>query len=750
MKKRIICLVVSLITVFSVCAEASVLGSKLQYSYNYEISDGLKLIKNRFLSDQEGVGNQTENYFIYTPNASTRPIVTLGEYVYGGEDINEIYEYLKLQGIRTVGGVNGDFYSLSTGIPNGHVVIDKKIVSADERTLPALGIREDGTAFVDDFQIITKMLHNETETVIPFINKYLQKWGYYLYDSDFSNETKPESEGIYITLKIIGGEMKIGQALETEFVSLENEITKKEILKDHIIIGLTNEAPTELSEVFNDFEVGDTVLFEFSTNNDEVWEEADYILASEAGQIVKDGEYCGEELAGASPRTAVGITQEGDMVLYTIDGRQTNHSFGTRIPTLAERLKELGCVDVLNLDGGGSTVISATLGGFDSFDLQNSPSDGKLRNDSTYIFFENIAEQTGELTKLFMYPSTVYAKSGAKVNYTLKATDDGFFPVEITEAPEFTVSGDSYIENGEIYAFGDGESYLTATVDEITASAVLKSIETPDYIKVVNENGEEVNSVSLSEGETLELNIIAYYNSMEIISDDSLYEWSVTENAGTVTQDGLFTMGDETGSIIIRAGELTHEISVAADPFSDITKNWARHYINDLYDKGIVNGFNTEDGKFVFKPGNYVTKSEMAAMLSRSLKLETEKYTDVELPFYDADKIPQWALPHVKALYGNGVINGTYNSDGNVYFNPSSEVNRAEIFTITGRILNVEGENPCPFSDREEIPAWAISYIDGLYEKGMINGYSDNELKVYNSITRAEISKIIVKALFST
>jgi len=95
MKKRIICLVVSLITVFSVCAEASVLGSKLQYSYNYEISDGLKLIKNRFLSDQEGVGNQTENYFIYTPNASTRPIVTLGEYVYGGEDINEIYDYLK-------------------------------------------------------------------------------------------------------------------------------------------------------------------------------------------------------------------------------------------------------------------------------------------------------------------------------------------------------------------------------------------------------------------------------------------------------------------------------------------------------------------------------------------------------------------------------------------------------------------------------------------------------------------------------
>jgi hypothetical protein len=78
---------------------------------------------------------------------------------YGGEDINEVYEYLKSSGVRTLGGVNGDFFSVKTGVPNGHVVVDKKIVSTDERILPALGIREDGSAFISDFQIITKMLN---------------------------------------------------------------------------------------------------------------------------------------------------------------------------------------------------------------------------------------------------------------------------------------------------------------------------------------------------------------------------------------------------------------------------------------------------------------------------------------------------------------------------------------------------------------------------------------------------------------
>ena len=250
MKKKILCLLTAFIYCFSVCAGASALGTVQVYGYNYEISDGLTLYKNAYIGDQEGVGKQTENYFLYSPNETTRPLVTLGQYVYKGEDINEIYEYLSDSGIRTVGGTNGDFYSVSTGVPSGHVVINKKVVSFDERTLPALGINEDGTAFIDDFGISVKMIHNDTETVIPFFNKYLQKWGYYMYDSNYYSKITPDAMGKYVTFEIKKGEMLLGETVEAELISIEDSIENKEIGENEIIIALTYEADPAFAEIF--------------------------------------------------------------------------------------------------------------------------------------------------------------------------------------------------------------------------------------------------------------------------------------------------------------------------------------------------------------------------------------------------------------------------------------------------------------------------------------------------------------------
>ena len=57
----------------------------------------------------------------------------------------------------------------------------------------------------------------------------------------------------------------------------------------------------------------------------------------------------------AAPRSAIGIKNDGTIIFYTIDGRQSGHSFGLRLKTLSKRLKELGCVDAINFDGGGSS-----------------------------------------------------------------------------------------------------------------------------------------------------------------------------------------------------------------------------------------------------------------------------------------------------------------------------------------------------------------------------------------------------------
>lgn len=57
------------------------------------------------------------------------------------------------------------------------------------------------------------------------------------------------------------------------------------------------------------------------------------------------------------PRTAVGYTANNHVILIVADGRQIN-SEGVGLPELAQIMIGLGCVEAMNLDGGGSTQMA--------------------------------------------------------------------------------------------------------------------------------------------------------------------------------------------------------------------------------------------------------------------------------------------------------------------------------------------------------------------------------------------------------
>jgi len=80
------------------------------------------------------------------------------------------------------------------------------------------------------------------------------------------------------------------------------------------------------------------------------------------------------------PRTVIGNTADNKIVLFVCDGRQT-HSDGATLLEIAQILKGIGCVNALNLDGGGSSAIIA--GGT----LLNKPSDGSERAVATVVSF---------------------------------------------------------------------------------------------------------------------------------------------------------------------------------------------------------------------------------------------------------------------------------------------------------------------------------------------------------------------------
>ena len=59
------------------------------------------------------------------------------------------------------------------------------------------------------------------------------------------------------------------------------------------------------------------------------------------------------------PRTAVGVRADGRILLVTVDGRQPERSVGMTIAELSALLLELGAVEAVNMDGGGSTTMVA-------------------------------------------------------------------------------------------------------------------------------------------------------------------------------------------------------------------------------------------------------------------------------------------------------------------------------------------------------------------------------------------------------
>lgn len=84
-----------------------------------------------------------------------------------------------------------------------------------------------------------------------------------------------------------------------------------------------------------------------------------------------------------APRTAMGFTAEGKIILFVCDGRDSGGSKGLTLDEMTRILMGLGCTDALNLDGGGSTAMVAGNDG----KLLNVPSDGQQRKVLQFVSF---------------------------------------------------------------------------------------------------------------------------------------------------------------------------------------------------------------------------------------------------------------------------------------------------------------------------------------------------------------------------
>lgn len=85
-------------------------------------------------------------------------------------------------------------------------------------------------------------------------------------------------------------------------------------------------------------------------------------------------------IQGNQPRTAIGVIGDDHLVFLVVDGRSEGYSRGVTLPELGQILKDLGCTDGYNLDGGGSSVMVFDGG------VITQPSNGGERSTSDILY----------------------------------------------------------------------------------------------------------------------------------------------------------------------------------------------------------------------------------------------------------------------------------------------------------------------------------------------------------------------------
>lgn len=148
----------------------------------------------------------------------------------------------------------------------------------------------------------------------------------------------------------------------------------------------------------------------------------------ETGIGTDEYSYYGER----APRTAIGFTDEGDLITIVIDGRNAPISVGATYAEVTELFLQRGVTNAIALDGGGSATLLSKEEGDSQLSLRNTPSDGAERRVGTSLIF--YAENSGEPSSFQhanIYPKNEYYTSTSTVTFTAKGVNGSGFSADI-------------------------------------------------------------------------------------------------------------------------------------------------------------------------------------------------------------------------------------------------------------------------------------------------------------------------------
>lgn len=322
-----------------------------------------------------------------TKGFSVKPALAQDNSIWGKATVNRI-----VAEHGAVAGINANYFN-SRGMPIGSLAIDKEWITGPVYNRASVSIDDRGRLGFARPSVIGKL------SVFKKGNKGSSLSAHYRTNKNPSltlsvnNINQPDSlvgaDGVSFYNHWWQDKVSCGQSrscllvdgsgiVRTQISPYESVTLAQPTRTDYVLTSLDNSA-------FEGINIGDKLSIKWYSTPD--WSNMSHVVGGgpyliRKGHIiideVREGFTSSSGVLLAAPRTAIGMTKPGRLIWLTADGRQKN-SVGMNLHELASLMKDIGVVEAINMDGGGSTTM--VLDG----SIVNSPSGRGLRAVSTAL-----------------------------------------------------------------------------------------------------------------------------------------------------------------------------------------------------------------------------------------------------------------------------------------------------------------------------------------------------------------------------
>jgi exopolysaccharide biosynthesis protein len=261
--------------------------------------------------------------------------------------------------VNAAAAINSNYFA-SSGEILGVLRMGGTVVGTTYFTRSALGVRTDGTPFVDQVYYSGKMTIGKKSAYVSGVNAERGADTLIIYNRAYDVRTNTNEYGREFVVQN-GKVVKINQG-------------NSAIPEDGYVVSVHG----KMKNLFAKVRVGDAATLEEDLGT--AFQNVPLIVGA-GPMLVKKGkpfvtkteeEFPSDISRGRAPRTGVAVLANRHALLAVVDGRQ-EASIGATLEEFADLLVKYGAREAVNFDGGGSSAM--VIGG----ELVNSPSDGEER-----------------------------------------------------------------------------------------------------------------------------------------------------------------------------------------------------------------------------------------------------------------------------------------------------------------------------------------------------------------------------------